>query len=74
MNIQNNISLAFIAKILLRNENSDIQWSTFLDFRWPPMMEVIKFTYSMQFLVDIWINVSLCVVVNLWPLVISFDI
>ena len=71
------ISLAFIAKILLRNENSEIQWSTFLDLMWPPMMDLIKFTYPMQFLVDIWIYmqkiVSLGVVVNLWPLMTSSD-
>ena len=76
MNIQKNISLAFIVKILLRNENSEIQWSTFLDLMWPPMMDLIKFTYPMQFLVDIWIYMQKIVslgVVNLWPLVTSSD-
>ena len=72
-----NISLDFIANILLRNENLEIQWSTFLDLMWPPMMELIKFTYPMQFLVDIRIYmqkiVSLGVVINLWPLVTSSD-
>ena len=55
MNIQKNISLASIVKILLRNKNSEIQWSTFLDLMWLPMMDLIKFSYSMLFLVDIWI-------------------
>ena len=77
MNIQKNISLASIVKILLRNKNSEIQWNTFLDLMWLPMMELIKFSYSMLFLVDIWIYmqkiVSLGVVVNFWPPVTSTD-
>ena len=77
MNIQKNISLASIVKILLRNKNSEIQWSTFLDLMWLPMMDLIKFSYSMLFLVDIWIYmqkiVSLGVVVNFWPQVTSSD-
>ena len=77
MNIQKNISLASIVKILLRNKNSEIQWSTFLDLFWLPMMDLIKFSYSMLFPVDIWIFmqkiVSLGVVVNFWPQVTSSD-
>ena len=37
MYMQKNISLDIIAKVLLRDENSDIQWRTLLAFLWPPM-------------------------------------
>ena len=77
MNIQKNIYLASIVKILLRNKNSEIQSSTFLDLLWLPMMDLIKFSYSMLLLVGIWIYmqkiVSLGVVVNFWPPVTSSD-
>ena len=37
MYMQKNISLDIIAKVLLRDENSDIQWRTLFDLLWPPM-------------------------------------
>ena len=38
MYMQKVISLGIIAKVLLRDENSDIQWSTVLDLLWPPVI------------------------------------
>ena len=63
------ISPDVVAKVLLRDENSDIQWNSLLDLLWPPPTVVIKFTYPMLWLVDIWIYmqkkiVSLGVAIN----------